>query len=110
MRYRQKGLGDWTDNRNGRSLVLDEQEQWRILDVVTRQGYLDGINHSRETVDNLKWEEHKKTHLMMREYSDFQIQKKHAFTVYRTVHGNIIQELETETEGANKVKYYQLGF
>ena len=73
MRYRQKGLGDWTDNRNGRSLVLDEQEQWRVLNVVTRQGYLDGINHSRETVDNLSWEEHKKTHLMMREYADFQI-------------------------------------
>ena len=73
QRYRQHGLGDWNNLKTGRSIVLSSSEQWRILDVVTRQGYLDGITQSRETVDNLKWDEHKKTHEMMNEYADFQI-------------------------------------
>lgn len=48
-------------------------EQWRVTNAVSRQGYLDGITQSMETVDNLPWEEHKRTHQLMYDYADFQI-------------------------------------
>ena len=74
-RYRASGLGDWTTGKSGRELILSDSEQWRILQTVSRQGYLDGITQSMETVDNLPWDEHKRTHQLMFDYADFQVWK-----------------------------------
>jgi hypothetical protein len=49
---------------------MTASEQYRILMMVTRQGYLDGITQSAETVDNLKWEEHEKTYELMTQYAE----------------------------------------
>ena len=52
---------------------MSDSEHWRVTNAVSRQGYLDGITQSMETVDNLEWDEHKRTHQLMYDYADFQI-------------------------------------
>jgi len=71
-RYLQKGLID-EKGLTGRKLIMSAGEHWRVTNAVSRQGYLDGITQSMETVDNLPWEEHKRTHQLMYDYADFQI-------------------------------------
>ena len=66
-----KGIGKyWESTVSPQDLILTESEQYRITAMVTRQGYLDGITQSTETVDNLSWDEHKKTHDMMTDYAE----------------------------------------
>ena len=73
-RYRAKGLLDKSSKLlTGRSIIMSDSEHWRVTNAVSRQGYLDGITQSMETVDNLEWDEHKRTHQLMYDYADFQI-------------------------------------
>ena len=59
--------------KNSLSLVHTVSEQYRITAMVSRQGYLDGITQSDETVDNLSWAEHERTYELMKEHADLQI-------------------------------------
>ena len=68
-----KGLAHKGNGKNGISLVHTVLEQYRITAMVSRQGYLDGITQSDETVDNLPWSEHERTFGLMQEHADLQI-------------------------------------
>lgn len=68
-----KGLAHKGNGKNGISLLHTVSEQYRITAMVSRQGYLDGITQSDETVDNLPWSEHERTFELMQEHADLQI-------------------------------------